>query len=151
MNDDLEMHNAKVQCAGVAKARLRPVDEDEITASMLKQGGAAVSDADKAHTARIKRLLELPPGSPVPSDGPRKRGRPITRAGALAREMGFSRLGAWKATRLAEIPKGSVRGFARAERRDAEKNRASLRNARHASPGWQAQSRETASACSQCG
>lgn len=108
--DDPEVvkYNERVREAAAATETsplLQPVDADQVTASMLMQDGAAVTDAQKAKTQRIARLLELPPGSPVPSDGRRKRGRPITRTGALRRELGFSRLGGWKATRLAEIPK----------------------------------------------
>lgn len=71
----------------------------------LWQHGAGITDSDRAKTERIRRILEMPPGSVMPSDGPRKRGRPITRMGALRRELGMSRLDAWKQVRLARIPK----------------------------------------------
>jgi hypothetical protein len=46
----------------------------------------------------------MPAHSPIPTDGPRKRRRPITAQGALYRELGLSRLEAGKAIRLAQIP-----------------------------------------------
>src|SRR5262249_14236077 len=61
------------------------------------------TEADREKNARLTRLMSLPPGSAVPIAGKRKRGRPITVQGAVRRELGFSRLGAWKAVRLARL------------------------------------------------
>jgi hypothetical protein len=69
----------------------------------LHQQLDGVTDPDEK-TERIARWLSMPAHASIPSDGPRKRGRPITARGALYREFGISRLDAWKWMHLAEIP-----------------------------------------------
>jgi hypothetical protein len=69
-----------------------------------------VTDTDEK-TERIRRWFANSPHSAIPTEGPRKRGRPITAKGALCRELGLSRLEAWKAIRLAEIPEQQFEAY----------------------------------------